>query len=412
MAQTRQFLLRMGTYGPDLLDDQGGMPTYRERVGEVITPKFKASFEKEAGVAEQLVAQGQAARVAEVFATGVSDVDPDSATALVAGTFTDTYVVEGEAVEGEPVPFRIEVSLVKIGGEWLVDDFTPADRHRRARAGATVSTTGLAPSLYDLLDVAPGAPAGEIRAAWRSAIDGLEPGDRRFRAYNAAAETLLDHDRRAAYDAELGAEGEPDEPEGRRRFRDGPGGPQPPADESSTPADESTPPASAERRPAPGWLLVALALLTAGAVSLAAWLWSQPSDAAVSASTREAQAAAERAIVPVLSYDARTLDDDQAAGAAYLTGDYRKDYDQLYEVIRQNAPRVGTTVSAEVVASGIVRSGPDDPDRVEVLVFVNRPTTNKRSDEPVVYRDQVTVTMENVDGSWLIDGLRTSPAGG
>ena len=114
--------------------------------------------------------------------------------------------------------------------------------------------------------------------------------------------------------------------------------------------------------------------------------------------------------MPVLSFDARSLDEDQAAGAAYLTGDYRQDYDQLYEVIRQNAPRVGTTVSAEVVASGIVRSGPDDPDRVEVLVFVNRPTTNKRTDEPVVYRDQVTVTMQNVDGSWLVDGLRTSPA--
>ena len=125
MAQTRQFLLRMGTYGPDLLDDRGGMPAYREQVGEVITPKFRASFEKEAGVAEQLVAQSQASRVAEVFATGVSDVDPDSATALVAGTFTDTYVVDDKPVEGEPVPFRIEVSLVKIDGEWLVDDFTP-----------------------------------------------------------------------------------------------------------------------------------------------------------------------------------------------------------------------------------------------------------------------------------------------
>jgi hypothetical protein len=30
----------------------------------------------------------------------------------------------------------------------------------------------------------------------------------------------------------------------------------------------------------------------------------------------------------------------------------------------------------------------------------------------VVYRDQVTVTMEKVGGSWLIDGLKTSPAGG
>ena len=44
-----------------------------------------------------------------------------------------------------------------------------------------------------------------------------------------------------------------------------------------------------------------------------------------------------------------------------------------------------------MVASGIVRSGED---RVQVLVFVNRPTTNKPTTEPVVYKDQVTVTME------------------
>ena len=185
----------------------GAMPAYRDQVGEVITPKFKASFEKEAGVAEQLVAQSQAARVAEVFATGVSDIDPDSATALVAGTFTDTYVVKDEPVEGEPVPFRIEVSLVRIDGDVAGRRLHAADRHRRVRAGAAVSTTSAAPSLYDLLDVAPDASAEEIRAAWRSAIDGLEPGDRRFRAYNAAAEALLDRDRRAAYDAELAADG-------------------------------------------------------------------------------------------------------------------------------------------------------------------------------------------------------------
>ena len=125
MVQSRQFLLRMGTYGPDLLDQDDAMPEYRTRVSEVITPKFKASFEQEAGVAERLVAQGRASREAEVFATGVSDLDPDSATALVAGTFTDSYEVDGKAATGEPVPFRIEVSLVKIGGEWLVDDFTP-----------------------------------------------------------------------------------------------------------------------------------------------------------------------------------------------------------------------------------------------------------------------------------------------
>ena len=46
--------------------------------------------------------------------------------------------------------------------------------------------------LYDVLDVAPTATADEIRTAWRSAVADLDPTDRRFRAYNQAAEVLLD----------------------------------------------------------------------------------------------------------------------------------------------------------------------------------------------------------------------------
>ena len=96
MSQTEQFMLRMGTYGPDLLDEHGAMPEYRSRVTDVITDKFAASFDSEAGTAEQLVAQAGVTRVADVFSTGVSSIDQDSARALVA-----------------------------VDGEWLVDDFDP-----------------------------------------------------------------------------------------------------------------------------------------------------------------------------------------------------------------------------------------------------------------------------------------------
>jgi Mce-associated membrane protein len=137
MAQTEQFMLRMGTYGPDLLDEQGAMPEYRERVKGVITDKFAASFDSEAGTAEQLVAQAGVTRAADVFATGVSSLDQDSARTLVAGTFSDSYEVKGETVDQEPIPFRIEVSLVKVDGEWLVDDFDP------------VTTDGAAPTEPD-----------------------------------------------------------------------------------------------------------------------------------------------------------------------------------------------------------------------------------------------------------------------
>ena len=50
----------------------------------------------------------------------------------------------------------------------------------------------MSPSLYDLLDVDRDASDAEIRAAWKAAIADLDPTDRRFRAYNQAAEVLLD----------------------------------------------------------------------------------------------------------------------------------------------------------------------------------------------------------------------------
>jgi Mce-associated membrane protein len=128
MAQAEQFMLRTGTYGPDLLDDKGGMPKYRDLVTEVITPKFATSFDKEAATAEQLVAQAGVARKADVFSTGVSVIDSDSATALVAGSFTQSFPKSKDSdqrVEQEPVPFRMEVTLVKSDGKWLVDDFEP-----------------------------------------------------------------------------------------------------------------------------------------------------------------------------------------------------------------------------------------------------------------------------------------------
>lgn len=126
MSQTRQFMLRANTYGPEQLDDAGKLTDYRALVEEVITPKLSASFTQEVTAAEQIVAQTGAARVTDVFSTGVSSVDDDSATALIAGTFTTTYPTKkGGTQETEPVPFRVQVALVKTDGTWLVDDFDP-----------------------------------------------------------------------------------------------------------------------------------------------------------------------------------------------------------------------------------------------------------------------------------------------
>jgi Mce-associated membrane protein len=129
MSLTDQFVKRLGTYSPDMLDDSGQMPEYRDQVHEVITPKFAADFDKQVATAEQLVAQGGITRTADVFATAVSSIDDDSARVLVAGAFTDSYAQgtgkKATTVDQEPLPFRFTVDLVMIEGEWLVDDFSP-----------------------------------------------------------------------------------------------------------------------------------------------------------------------------------------------------------------------------------------------------------------------------------------------
>ena len=145
MSLTDQFVKRLGTYSPDMLDDSGQMPDYREQVREVITPKFAADFDKEVATAEQLVAQGGITRATDVFATAVSSVDDDSARVLVAGAFTDSYRQGGgekaRTVDQEPLPFRFTVDLVRIEGEWLVDDFTPVSAPQESGDPATGTGT-------------------------------------------------------------------------------------------------------------------------------------------------------------------------------------------------------------------------------------------------------------------------------
>lgn len=257
-----------------------------------------------------------------------------------------------------------------------------------------------APSWYDLLDVAADASTEEVRAAWKQRIADLEPGERRFDALNRAAKVLLDPAARAAYDDSLPSTADP----------------TPPAEEGA-PVPVARPGLVTRLRRSstsgtvsvPSWLLAGLAVLAAGLVLATAWTWTRAEAAEADSAVRDAQVAAERAVVPLLSYDYQTLEADQREAQAVMTGGYREEYDELFAVLEDNAPRTKTAVTASVVSSGIVRASGD---RVQVLVFVDRPTTNKLQSEPVVYKDQVTLSMQRVDGEWLVDDLVTSPVPG
>lgn len=274
------------------------------------------------------------------------------------------------------------------------------------------------PSWYDVLGVDPAADADEIRAAWRAGTADLDPSDRRFRSLSSAAEVLLDPAARATYDASLDAPTSPS-PADPVHEASVTGTIPPSAERAVAPARERTAkepkPATGSRLPlVPAWVLIVAAVLAALGVATATLASVQAGEPVsdetgsfMEQSAGEARAAAVRAIVPVLSFDYRTLDQDGAAARSYMTSAYQDEkYDPLFAVIEENAPNTQTVVSVQVVDSAIVRTGED---RVDVLVFMDRPTTNRQSREPVVYKDQATVTMAKVDGQWLVDDLTTSP---
>lgn len=270
--------------------------------------------------------------------------------------------------------------------------------------------------LYAVLGVARDASTDEIRTAWKAAVADLDPTDPKLNVFNQAGAVLLDDKRRRAYDAELAAgESEEDEakvvPPAPPRTAARPA--QPVA--ASAPSTIATPQGAAgdgPRREVPAWVLVALAVLTVGAV-LAAIFAAGPigralPDRGVPDEQRRlsaATSAAEKAAVPVLSYDYRHLAENKKAATARMTDDFREEYEQTFTLIEQNAPETQSVVAVEVLASAI--AGATD-DEVDVLLFVNRPTTKKGSAEPDIFRDQVTFSMRLVDGEWLVDDMRTT----
>lgn len=368
------------------------------------------------------------------------------------------------------------------------------------------------PTWYDLLDVDRTASTDQIRGAWKNAIDGLDPTDRRFRTLSDAASVLLDPDTRREYDAGLPAldgpvavrvpdaddvralataaaakpkaaaksaaaskpraaskstaapkpkvaskstaaakpkaaskpKAEPATTSKRRLFtraprpeRIDPAASEPErVDDSAGTERASVITTAAPRLPLVSgrWLAVlgVLAALTGTAAAISVSR-SGGGDIVTVANANDsvngadgnqplhhdyvtdvepegaaALQAAKTAVVPILSYDYRHMDASQQRAEGYMTDAYRQKYDQLFALLKQNAPNTDTIVRTNPpIDAGLTLVSPD---RVQVLVFVDRPTTNKLHTKPIEYQDYVTLTMANVDGDWLVDDMETTPA--
>jgi Mce-associated membrane protein len=277
-------------------------------------------------------------------------------------------------------------------------------------------------SWYDVLGVDRSASAEEIREVWKSAIADLDPTDRRFRACNQAAEVLLDPVRRAAYDAELEPESEP-EPESGTTVsltKATPGeddqlDAEPPAVE---PIDQQAAPQG--QWLVPVWLLISMAgatlvllaaallVVKAGDQDVEPFAWVRGEETTrVEDSTDEARQAAEKSVPLVLSYDYRTLERDHDRAVRVLTGEQLKDYESTWtDGIEPNAAKAKAVVETSVVESGVgVSNISEDGDRVELLVVVDSQTRNVK----VTNRQTLglTVTMVRKGGEWLIEDLKS-----
>lgn len=109
-----QFAVTVNNYDSESVDD------YKSTVSELLSTKFKTEFDK---AMEDIVVQVEEAQMSSkgtVLATGVAALEDDSARVLVVSDATVKTVFDERQRH-----FRWEVSLVKVDGEWLVDDFTP-----------------------------------------------------------------------------------------------------------------------------------------------------------------------------------------------------------------------------------------------------------------------------------------------
>lgn len=131
MATADKFMATINTYGPDMVGKDGKtMPSYRSRVGDLLTAKYETVFLQNVPYAEATVTVQGAGRSCKIYATGVAALDDDSATVLVSGGLTLTYPkAKGSAqrVVAAREQFRAEVDLVKQHGHWLVNNWSTAE---------------------------------------------------------------------------------------------------------------------------------------------------------------------------------------------------------------------------------------------------------------------------------------------
>jgi Mce-associated membrane protein len=123
-------------------------------------------------------------------------------------------------------------------------------------------------------------------------------------------------------------------------------------------------------------------------------------------SARESRTAAEQSVraatdstIAILSYHPETVDKELAAAADRLSGGFRQQYTQLVnDVVAPGSKQQHISAVAKVPAAASVSA---TGNHAVVLVFIDQ-TTTIGNDAPTQTTSSVRVTLDKVDGKWLI----------
>lgn len=157
----------------------------------------------------------------------------------------------------------------------------------------------------------------------------------------------------------------------------------------------------------PGWpRIAAFRVLPAAAITLGAVAgflgWQTYSGHQAQAAAEESVAAARETTAAILTYHADSADKDLNAARDRLTGSFLDAYTKLInEVVIPGAKEQKITAIADVPAAATVSAAAS---HAVALVFVNQSTT-VGNDAPTNTASSVKVTLDKVDGRWLVSGF-------
>ncbi len=115
-----------------------------------------------------------------------------------------------------------------------------------------------------------------------------------------------------------------------------------------------------------------------------------------------ALAAARTYSTEIASYDYHHLDQDFAIVKANSTPSFQQSYDKSTSVLKTILVRFNSSAKATILSAGLVSA---TSTRAVVVVFLVQTITNTTHRTPSSSRSQLQMTLDYLNGKWLIDDV-------